>query len=669
MDDSTRHSADTAPLAPNPWVRVHSDGTVVVLIDRSEMGQGVATALAMLVAEELEVPLEDVRTQFAPAAWAYRNPIFGEQLTGGSTSLRAAWEPLRHAGAQAREMLVAAAAERWRVPTGECQAEAGSVLHPDSGRGAAYGELVAAARDLPVPRRVQLKPAARFRLLGRPTARLDIPAMVAGRTRYGLDVRVDGMLMAAVARCPVTGGTPRRFDPSPAKALAGVEMVVALPHGVAVLARDSWSALQGRDALQVEWETGALESLSTERIRNELAAAVAAPEAAFRSHGDVAAALSGSARSVQAVYHTPYLAHGTLEPMNCTADVRADGCDLWVGTQAQQASRELAAGLTGLPKSKVKVHTLHLGGGFGRRGETDFVGEAVRLSRATGRPVQVLWSRTDDMAHDRYRPASCVWLQAGLDSGGRPVSWHQRIAGPPLAMDSIQVAYTIPNQREERIVRDPGLPTGAWRSVGASQNAFAIECFMDELAHAAGADPLEYRLALLSAAPRHRRVLEYAAERAGWGRILPADHGMGLAVYRSFGGWVAQVAEVSVCGDDIRVHRIVAAIDCGFAVNPTGVKAQVEGAVAFGLSAALYEEITVRAGRVEQTGFDNYPILAIDRMPEVEVHVVPSDAPPGGVGEPGVPPVAPAVANAVFAATGVRLRRLPLGGALRTAGG
>jgi isoquinoline 1-oxidoreductase beta subunit len=648
-------------FAPNPRVRIDREGIVTVIIDRSEMGQGVVTSLATLVAEEVEVGLHQVRTEFAPAAEEYVNPLLGEQMTGGSTSIRGAWKPLREAGAIAREMLVSAAAKTWGVKRSECHARQGEVEHVPSGRRLGYGKLVAAASSLRTPDKADLKKPGEFRLIGKPLPRLEVPDMVCGRTQYAIDVALPRMLYATVLRCPTFGGRVARFDASAAYKVGGVHAVLEIDGGIAVAADSVFAALEAREALQVEWDAGSSAALDSARIRERLLSALSRRGTVVRDDGDTSRALRRAARVVEAVYETPYLAHGTMEPMNCVAHVRARACDLWVGTQAQQGAQAKATEITGLPQQHVHVHSTYLGGGFGRRLEQDFVAEAVELSKAIGRPLQVLWTRADDLQHDFYRPANVTAFKAGLDGSGRPIAWLQRVAGPALALDGIDVAYAIGNLREVDIEEDPGIPTGPWRSVGASQNAFAIECFIDELAFEAGQDPVAFRRALLARSPRHRAVLDLAADKSGWGSPLPAGQGRGIAVYRSFGTWVAQVAEVSVAADGaIRVHRVVCAVDCGSIVNPDTIAAQIEGAVVFGLSAALYGEITIRNGAAEQRSFEDYPILTLREAPSVEVHILSSRRPPGGVGEPGVPPIAPALANAVFAATGVRSRRLPL---------
>jgi isoquinoline 1-oxidoreductase beta subunit len=648
-------------FALNPWVKVSGDDSITVIIDRSEMGQGVVTSLAMLVAEELEADLEKLRTEFAPVDPVYSNPRLGEQMTGGSTSVRSAWEPLRKAAAQAREKLIAAAAGTWGVAKSECRAEHGAVLHAASGRQLRYGALAEKAATLPEPQSVMLKPAAAWRLLGRPALQLAAPAMVTGRTVYGIDITLPGMLYATVWRCPVFGGQLARFDASRTLAVQGVRQVVKIASGVAVVADSFGAALKGRDALAVSWHGGPNAALNSAEIHRLFERGAQRPGQVAHEQGDPLGILKAASGVIEAVYETPYLAHGTMEPMNCTAQVRPDGCEVWVPTQAPQGARQTAVRITGLPDRAVRIHSTFLGGGFGRRLEQDFVAEAVEIAKTVAAPVQVVWTRQDDMQHDFYRPANYTLLKAVLNGRGMPLAWFQRIVGPRLALEGSDVPYAIPHYREEHVEQDPGIPTGPWRSVGASQNAFAIEGFIDELAIASGHDPFQFRRALLGHAPRYRRVLEQVAEKANWGGQPAPGQGRGIALYRSFGSWVAQVAEVTVTAEGgIQVQRLFCAIDCGMTVNPDTVAAQLEGAVAFGLSAALRGAITIDQGRVQQANFEDYPILTLAEMPEVEVHILPSTEPPGGVGEPGVPPVAPAVANAVFAATGRRLRRLPL---------
>src|SRR2546426_281342 len=600
-----RVPAATGPFAPNAWLRIGTDESVLVMVDRSEMGQGVATSLPMLVAEELEADWSKIKIEFAPADKAYTNPMFGMQGTGGSTSVRAAFTPLRKAGAAARELLVAAAAQTWSVDKAECRAERGAVIHTPSKRRLTYGKLAAKAAALPAPAEVPLKDPKDWKILGTRVRRLDTPPKVDGSAQFGIDVRIPGMLVAVIARCPVFGGKVARFDAT--KARAGSKL--------------------------------------------------------------------------DAVYEAPFLAHATMEPMNCTAHVRPDGggVDIWAPTQFQTGCQQLGAGIGGVAPEKVQVHTTYLGGGFGRRFELDFIQEALEASKAAGAPVKVIWSREDDIRQAQYRPACYHRFRAGLDATGQPVAWSHRIVAPSIfarvfpqtiknGLDGeaveggVGMPYTIPNVHVDYLLTDTGIPVGFWRSVNNSYNAFAVECFIDEVAHAAKRDPYEYRRDLLTKAPRHLGVLNLAASKAGWGTAPPAGRARGLAVYKSFETCVAEVAEVSVASDGaVRVHRVVCAVDCGPVVNPDIVEAQMQSGIVYGLTAALWGEITIDKGRVQQSNFHDYRMLRLAEMPHIEVHIVPSSDAQGGVGEPGTPPIAPAVCNAIFALTGKRIRKLPIG--------
>lgn len=675
---AAQQQADPKTFAPNAWIRIGADDRVTILVARSEMGQGVVTSLPMLVAEELEVDLAQINVEMAPAAPDYINPMIGAQLTGGSTSVRSAWEPLRQAGAAAREMLIGAAAQTWGVAASECRAERGAVIHAPTGRRLTYGQLTAKAATLPVPDEVLLKEPADFRIIGKPAPRLDTPEKVKGAAVFGIDVRVPGALTAVVLRPPVFGGKLARVEADKAKAVPGVRQVLPIESGVAIVADGFWPALRGREALQVRWESGPNAELTSARITERFQEAAQRPGAVARNEGNAAKAMASAAKTWEAVYQVPYLAHATMEPMTCTAHVRKDICEVWVPTQNQTGVQKVAAAITGLPPEAVKVHTTYLGGGFGRRSEQDFVADAVQIAKAVGAPVKVIWTREDDTQHDFYRPATYNRLGAALDDAGNPTAWTHRIVGPsimsrvfpdrvkngidPTSVEgAANIPYAIPNIHVDYVMMDVGVPVGFWRSVGSSQNAFITECFIDELAAAAKADPYEFRHRLLSNAPRHRAVLELAAEKAGWGQPLAPGRARGIAVAESFGGFVAEVAEVSVSKEGaVRVHRVVCAVDCGTVVNPDTVEAQMEGGIVYGLTAALKGEITIKDGRVEQSNFHDYPLLRIDEMPAVEVHILKSAEPPGGVGEPGTPPIAPAVANAVFAATGKRIRRLPV---------
>jgi isoquinoline 1-oxidoreductase beta subunit len=675
--------AELAPVpaggfAPNAWIRIAPDDTVTFIIDRSEMGQGVITSISMLLAEELECDWKRVQWQFAPADKAYFNPMFGMQGTGGSRSLRGAWTPTLKAGAAARDMLVTAAAERWGVDKALCRADNGAVINTRTNARASYGSLASAAAKLPVPSDVPLKDPKSFKLVGQPTARLDTAIKTTGRAQFGIDVRRPGMLHAAVARCPVFGGKLASFDADRARAATGVKAVVQVSSGVAVIADNTWNAIKARELLDIKWDEGAHANLSSAQITRMFADKMSTPGAEARKEGDVAAALASAPKKLEAVYEAPYLAHATMEPMNCTADVRSDRVDVWVPTQFQTTTEASAARIAGLKPEQVHVHTTFLGCGFGRRAEQDFVLEALEASKAVGAPVQVTWTREDDMQHDFYRPGSYCGFDAGLDSEGWPVAFSARIASPSImarffgpgaiknGLDSTAVEavadlpYDIPNLLVDYHLTEPGIPVGFWRSVGASQNGFFAESFVDEMAAASGKDPLEFRRKLLARKPRHLGVLERAAEKAGWGKPLPAGRFRGIAVVEAFDTYVAEVAEISLEKSGLRVHRVVCVVDCGRVVNPATVEAQMQGAIVFGLSAALKGEISIEAGRVKQSNFHDYELLRINEMPVVEVHIVESEQAPTGCGEPGVPPIAPAVCNAIFTATGKRIRRLPI---------
>ena len=675
-----RGEQEPSPFAPNAWLRISPDDSVLVIVDRSEMGQGVATSLPMLLAEELEADWSKVKIEFAPADKAYINPLFGLQGTGGSSSVRAAWTPLRKAGAAAREVLIAAAAQRWAVKTTECHAENGAVVHTKTKRRLRYGQLAARAATLPVPTDVPLKDPKDWRIAGKPTKRLDAAVKTNGRAKFGIDTWVPGMRIAVVARSPVFGGKVKSFDATAAKAVEGVRNVVQISSGVAVVATGYWPAKLGRDALRVEWDEGSVASVSSAGISQMFAERAGQATAAVAKHvGDPEGGLGGAATRVEADYEMPFLAHTTMEPMNATAHVRADGVDIWAPTQFQTGAQGIGAAIGGVPPEQVKVHTTYLGGGFGRRFELDFIQEALETSKAVGTPVKVIWSREDDVRNGQYRPANFHRMRAGLGADGKPVAWSHRIVAPSImarvfpntvqnGLDGeaveggAELPYTVPNLHVDYVLTDTGIPVGFWRSVNNSYNGFAVETFIDECAAAAKADPYEYRRALLANAPRHRGVLELAATKAGWGTPLPAGRARGIAVFKSFESFVAQVAEVSVSSaGDVRVHRVVCAVDCGMHVNPQTIEAQMQGGIVFGLTAALKGAITIDKGRVQQGNFNDYEMLRMNEMPVVEVYIVPSNEAPGGIGEPGTPPIGPAVGNAIFALTGKRIRKLPIG--------
>jgi len=641
----------------NPWVSISSDGTVLVTIERSEMGQGIITTLAMLVAEELDYPLERIRTEFAPVDHAYDNPVIGMQITVGSMSVHNAWMHVRRAGADARERLIATAAKKWAVDASQCNAREGEVVC--GARRLDYGQLAEGACALAPVVDPRLHTFEEFRVLGKPTARLEIPGHVAGRSRFGMDVELPNMLVATVLLPARIGATLAAFDALVAKSVPGVRDVFAITDGIAIVAADMWSAIRGREAVIAKWTAGS-ESLSTSSIRGRLRASLARCGDVLRDDGSCDQAFDTTDNLFEAQYETPYLAHAPIEPMNCTVRISDGRCDVWAPTQGQTLAQATAARVAGLPLDAVRVHTTFLGGGFGRRSAPDVIAQAVEIAKRVQAPVQLVWSRADDFQHDRYRPASAILLRAALDDARLPTAIFMRVAGPKLASEGIDIPYDISDVRIEAVEDDPGVPTHFWRSVGASQNAFAIESFIDELAALAGIDPVRFRLDRLARSPRHRTVLELAAEKADWDSSLPSGRARGVALYSAHGGWSAQVAEISIQSGVIRVHRVVCAVDCGFAVNPDIVAAQMEGAIAFGLTAALKSSISIEGGRIEQKSFRDYPILTIGEMPKVDVHIVRSREDPSGAGECGVPPIAPAVANALFAATARRVRSLPL---------
>jgi len=676
----------------NAFVKIGSDGRVTVVCGQSEMGQGCHNALAMLVAEELEVDLEKVHVEQGGIDPAFSNPRYigfkavgGFQATGGSSSIRNVGVPARRAGAAARYMLISAGAERMKVASTECFAENGFVVHKPSGEKVSYGSVANDAAKMVAPDDPVLKPRSEFKIIGKSTPRHDVQLKVTGKPIYGLDVRRKGMLTATVARCPVFGGKVKSFDAAQALKVKGVKKVVQISSGVTVVADNFWAAKKGRDALQVSWDEGPMAGVTSASMFRNWAELAKAPSAADRlKTGDVPAALSAGGKRLEAVYEVPLLAHVCMEPMNATAHFKGDSVEIWAPTQAQSWNQNFVAQLTGLPASAITLHTTFLGGGFGRRLESDYVVEAVEVSRAAGNvPVKVVWTREDDIQHDLYRPASHNVLQAALGADGMPTAWRHRIVGGSilkyfktfahllrkdgLDATSVQGAgdyfpYDVPNVHVDFVNDTPGVPLGFWRSVGNSQNGFILESFVDELAHAAGKDPYQYRRQLLAKpiAARLRAVLDLAAEKADWSKPLPSGVFRGIAAHFAYGGYCAQVAEVSLKDGKLKVHRVVAAIDAGWVVNPDMVRYQVEGGIFYGLSAALYGEITIKNGRVEQSNFHDYKVARMQEMPQVEVHILEGKGDQGGAGEPGVPPIAPAVCNAIFAATGRRIRKLPI---------
>ena len=665
------------PFAPNAWIRIATDGTITFVVDRSEMGQGINTALSMLLAEELDADWTKVRNVHAPADPVYNNRAFGMQITGGSSSIPGSWKHFREAGAAAREMLVAAAAQEWGVDASSCTTANSVVTHSATGRTLSYGELSDRAATMPVPKEPKVKDAADYKVIGKAKKRLDTPAKVNGTAQYGIDVNLPGMLIAVVARTPAFGAKVTRVDSAKALAIPGVKKVVEVSNGVAVIADGYWAAKKGRDALVVTWDRGPNAANSTATISKQMRDAAKQPGAVARHEGQGADGLKGAVRVIEAEFEVPFQAHVTMEPMNATADVRADGCDVYAPTQWQDNARGVAARATGLDPSKVQIHTTFLGGGFGRKAEQDFIQDAVEASKAMGAPVKVIYSREDDIKHDFYRTAAYGKLSAGVDADGWPVAWTNSVSGATsvgrhfpamivngldtdLVAGSADVPYAIPNIHVECHVLDLGVPVGFWRGIGNTQGAFFTECFIDELAWAAKKDPVEYRRKLLADKPRHLGVLNLATEKAKWGSPLPAGRFRGVAVHDFAGTLVCHVAEISLQGASVRVHKMVTAVDCGQVINPDTVVAQMESGIVYGLSSCIKGAITIERGGVKQNNFDDYPLLRLREMPVVETYIVPSTATPTGVGEPPVPPVAPAVANAVRAATGIPVRSLPI---------
>jgi isoquinoline 1-oxidoreductase beta subunit len=672
---------DSIGFAPNAFIRVERDGQIVLTMPSVEMGQGTYTSVPMLIAEELEVDLKQVRVEHAPPnEKLYGNPLLGGvQATGGSTTIRAVWQPLRQAGAIARTMLVSAAAKRWNVDPASCRAQHGEVLHQATGRTIKYGELAADAAGMPIPQSVMLKRPQDFKLIGTPAKRLDTAAKVNGTAVYGIDVRPPGVKIATLAQSPVFGGRVKSVDDVAAKAVKGVRQIVRLDDAVAVIADHMGAAKKGLAALAIEWDSGPHAKLDTQAVVNELEKATLNSGPVAQNIGNADKAMASAVTRIDATYQVPFLAHAAMEPMNCTVHVRKDGCEVWVGNQVIARAQAAAAKTVGVPLDKVIVHNHLIGGGFGRRLEIDGVIRAVQIAKQVDGPVKVVWTREEDIQHDMYRPYFFDRISAGLDGKGMPIAWNHRFAGssilarwlPPAFHDgldadttqgAINLVYRLPNMHVEYLqVEPPGIPTAFWRSVGPSHNVFVTESFMDELAMAAKDDAVAYRLALLDKAPRAKAVLELAAEKAAWGRPLPKRAGRGVSLQFVFGTYMAQIAEVEVSNNGVvRIRRVVCAVDCGTVVNPDTVRAQIQGAIIFGITAALYGEITLKNGRVEQSNFDKYRILRMNEAPAIEIYIVQSFESPGGMGEPGTSAVMPAVTNAIFAATGKRLRKLPI---------
>jgi isoquinoline 1-oxidoreductase beta subunit len=674
-------AAEEKDFALNAFVRIGTDESVTVIAAHSEMGQGVYTSLPMLLNEELEADWLNVRVEAAPVDKAYNHPVFGMQMTGGSTTSPAEWERYRKMGATARVMLVQAAAAKWGVDAASCQVEKGVVIHGATGKRATYGSLANAAAQLTPPASVPLKNPKDFTLVGKPTRRLDTPSKLNGTAQFGLDVIIPGMLTAVVARPPVFGGKVAKLDASAALKVPGVKAVEQVPSGVAVIADHFWPAKLGREKLVIDWDLGPNAELSTEKMLRDFKEMALKPGAVAKKTGDPEAALKTAAKTVVAEYDVPYLAHAMMEPLNCVVDLRADSGEIWTGTQFETVDRASAAQVAGLPPEKVQIHTTLLGGGFGRRANpnSDFVVEAVHVAKVAKAPVKVVWTREDDLRGGWYRPMWHDRFVAGLDASGDPIALTHTIVGQSIMQGTLfegfaikdgidstsvegaaDVLYGFPNLQVDLHTPKIGVPVQWWRSVGHSHTGFSVEAFFDEVAHAGGKDPYELRRKLLANQPRMRAVLELAAQKANWGSKLTPGVGRGIATHFSFDSYVAQVVEASVEKGEVKVHRVVCAVDCGLVINPDTVRAQMEGGIIFGLTAALKTEITLKNGRVEQGNFHDYQMLRIFEAPEIEVHIVPSGESPTGVGEPGVPPVAPALANAIFGVTGKRVRRLPI---------
>jgi isoquinoline 1-oxidoreductase beta subunit len=682
-----------AAFEPNVWIKITPDDSVRIMLTMIEMGQGVMTSMPMLVAEELDFDWTKIKTEWAPADSKYGNPNFGgQQLTAGSNSVRGMWKLMRESGAAARAMLVSAAAQTWNVPENTVTTDKGEAIHQASGRRLKYGALVAKAATLPVPTDLVLKEPKDFKVLGKDVPRLDVPDKVNGTAVFGIDVKLPDLLTARVVRPPVFGGKVASFNADKAKAIPGVRDVVQISSGVAVVADNYWAASKGAQAVEVKWDDGPLAALTSAEIMKRYVALAQQPGKVARNDGNADTALESARRAgssepavFERQYEAPFLAHACMEPMNCTADVKAGSCDVYVPTQGQTASHQAAIAASGLSPDQVKIHTTYLGGGFGRRGEADFVVDAVETSKAVGKPVKVVWTREDDIQHDYYRPISYARMWGAVDASGKPTVFMQRLVQqslmkrigglPPNGVDFISLdgvanlPYDIPNVKIEYIENDPGIPFGFWRSVGASFQGFVVEGFVDELAAMAKKDPYEFRRDLLGKHPRHLAVLNLAAEKAGWSTPVARGRGRGIALMECFGSILAQVSEVSVDQSGaVRIHKIVCTVDCGWAINPDTIKAQMEGGIVYGLTAALKGEITIDKGRVVQKHFGDYQMMRVNEMPEIEVHIVPSSEEPGGIGEPSTALAAGSLVNAIYAATGKRIYSLPIRAAVLRGG-
>jgi len=689
LNASEKEQGEISGFSPNAWFTVTPDNRVTIFVGNAEMGQGVLTAHAMIIADELEAEWKQVQVRQAPARDEYKNPLLGAQITVASASVRGFYEPLRKAGAAGRTMLIKAAASTWKAPEDECKASMGTVKHGKSGRTLTYGQLCLEAAKLQVPQDPPLKNESEFRYMGKPMARVDVPEKVSGKAVFGLDVTVKDLHYAVIARPPAYGAKPLSYDEKGAEQVKGVQKVIPVPMGIAVCAKSFDAALKGRDALKVSWDKGTLPEMDNISIEKSLMEDLNRQMVSVVNTGDAKKVIGEANKKIEATYYVPCVAHATMEPMNCTAYVADDRCDVWAPIQAQTGAQNVASKASGLPKEKVHIHTTFLGCGLGRRSRPDFIAEAVMISKAVGKPVKVMWTREEDIKYDAFRAPASHRIEAGLDAQGQLIGWSHKVVSPSILKDirpdaikngidfyclvgladaptspmwNNRIQYEIPNLYIEFLISPLPMPVAPWRSIQNGPNAFVIESFIDELAHAAGKDPLEFRLQSLKNNMRASRVLETVAEKAGWGKAIPKGEGRGIAQHACMGSYVAEVAEISVSKNDgkIKVHRIVAAVDCGPVVNPTHLIAQVKGAIILALSTVLKEEVKFAKGGVVSANFDDYGVIRMNEVPEIEVHVVKSSEKIGGIGEPGVPPTAPAVANAVFNATGVRIRRIPL---------
>ncbi|MBF5040463.1 xanthine dehydrogenase family protein molybdopterin-binding subunit [Methylophilus sp. 13] len=672
-------------LAPNGFIKIDTKGEVTMIMPKVEMGQGVYTSIPMLLAEELEVDLPSVKLEHAPPnEKLYADALLGAQVTGGSTSIRALWEPMRQAGAVCRSLLIAAAAQQWKVAESSCYAKSGVVYHDASGRELGYGELVKVASTLPVPKQVALKDPKDFKLIGTAAKRLDTPDKVNGLAKFGIDAHPDNVKFAVIATSPVFGGTLASVDDSRALKMPGVLQVVKVDNAVAVIARNTWAAKRGLGALDIQWNEGNSTAVKTSDLVNDLREASKKPGAVAKKQGNATSAYKKADKTLSVEYEQPFLAHATMEPMNCTVEVSASGCDLWVGTQIPTFAQGMAAKTLNIPVEKVRLHNFLIGGGFGRRLEFDGVVQAVKIAKLVKGPVKVIWTREEDIQHDMFRPYYFDRISAGLDANGKPVAWSHRIVGssimarfaPPLVKngvdpDAVEVSaeppYDLPNLYVDYVRVEPrDVPTAFWRGVGPTRGTFVVESFIDELAHLAKVDPVKYRLDLLGKTPRLKNALQLAVSKSDWGKPLAKGQGRGVSVMHAFGSFLAMVVDVTVNDQgEVKVDRVVSAVDCGMTVNPDTVIAQIQGGVIFGLTAVLYNEITIEHGRVQQTNFNDYRMLRINEAPAIDVHLIKSAEAPGGIGEPGTAAIGAALANAVFSATGKRIRKLPIGHQLK----